>query len=222
MSILTKNPFERKQKGTVAILWIVCALCLFAAYSGCNKHVDNALDEDCECFPAKDFTSTGEARLMLDCPVFSFMEGVSMYSNCSDVYIIRGMALDEYEYGRNFKLLEDLKGNFPKNRNTFIVWGDGASPLELNRMDDMSRYGDQDVLIILLTPARDLSFMNPPGSWFEKPEDFTTIQCTMSVLKLSDGYVTGYLTPVEGFNYVEQTMQWSDFQRQLHKFLNIK
>ena len=223
MKILIKNPFKRKQKGTIVKLWIVCALCLLAVHSGCNKHVEKASDEDCECFPSVELTSMDDAKMMRDCLVSTFMEGISMYSNCCDVYIIRGLALDTYEYGRHFKLLEDLKGNFPKNMNTFIVWGDGFDKLETNRMDDMRLYGDQDVLIMLLTPTREsLSMLLPQESRFEKPEDFTTIPCTCSVLKLSDGYVTGCLTPEEGFNYVEQTMQWSDFQKVLHKILNIK
>ena len=224
MKKLIKIPFERKQKGTIVQLWFVCALCLLAVHSGCNKHVEKASDEDCECFPSVELTSMGDAKMMRDCIVSTFMEGVSMYSNCSDVFIIKGMALDVYEYGRHIKLLEDMRGNFPKNLNTFIVWGDGSSIIESNRMDDMRLYSDQDVLIMLLTPTRESLSMSMihPESWFEKPEDYTTIPCTCSVLKLSDGYVTGCLTPEEGFDYVEQTMQWSDFQKVLHKLLNIK
>jgi len=30
------------------------------------------------------------------------------------------------------------------------------------------------------------------------------------------------LLEYEGFNYVEQTIKWSDFQKELHKLLNIK
>jgi len=217
MKKVKKSPFERKQKGIVAILWVISVLWLFTAHSGCKKHLDNEMDNDCECFP-----SMGDSRMMLNCNVSSFLEGVSTYSNCNDLYIIIGIALDANEYGRSFKLFEDLKGNFPTNMNTFSVWGDGATTFELNRMDDLRMYGDQDVLIMLLTPARDLSYMTPEGTWIEKPEDFTTITCTKSVLKFSDGYVTGYLTPVEGFNFVEQKMKWSDFQKELHKLLNTK
>ena len=219
MNKLINNPFadRRLQKSTVAVLWIVCALCLFVAHFGCKKHVeDNVEDNVCECFPSR-----GDGRIALDCIVCSFLEGVSMYSKCSDLYVIKGIALDKYEYGCKIELLEDLKGNFPENLDTFIVWGDGNTALELNRMDDLRIYDDQDVLIMLLTPAHDLSEMTPAGTWFEKPEDFTTITCTKGVLKLSDGYVTGYLTPEDGFNY-EQTIQWLDFQNELHKLLNIK
>ena len=219
---LINNPFadRRLQKSTVAVLWIVCALCLFAAHFGCKKHVDNVdnVDNDCECFP-----SIGDGRISFNCMVSSFLEGVSMYSKCSDLYVIKGIALDKYEYGCKIELLEDLKGNFPENLDTFIVWGDGNTAFELNRLDYFSMYEDQDVLIMLLTHVRDLSEVIPPEeTWSEKPEDFTTIPCTKSILKLSDGYVTGYLTPVDSFTYLDQTMQWLDFQKKLHKLLNTK
>ena len=43
MNRFNKNPFARKQKGTVAILWIVCALWLFST-AGCSE-IENP-DED--------------------------------------------------------------------------------------------------------------------------------------------------------------------------------
>ena len=147
-----------------------------------------------------------------------------MYASDSKVYIIKGIILDKIEYGLNIKLVEDLKGNFPKNVNTFVLWGDGIPFLCSNRVDDLKKYNNQDVLIVLLTPAHDLpADMIPDGNtWFEEPEDYTTLTCTASVLKLSDGYVTGFIEPnnnKESEDIFLTIMSWGDFQKKLRKFL---
>ena len=152
-----------------------------------------------------------------DCFVSSFMEGVSMTSNNSNVYIIKGIVLDKIEYGLNVKLVEDLKGNFPENVNTFIAWGDGIPFIESDRPDKLTLYNNHDTLIMLLTPTFDLSCMMPPGhTWFEKPEDYTTLACICSVLKLSDGNVTVDILA----NY--ETMLYDDFKTKLNELLIIK
>ena len=122
-----------------------------------------------------------------DCVSSSFYEGISMYSNNNNVYIIKGIVLDKIEYGLSIKLVEDLKKNFPKDVSTFTVWGNGSTFIELNRLDNLALYNKQDVLIMLLTPTRDLlAEMVPQGhKWLEKPEDYATLGCTYSVLKLS-------------------------------------
>ena len=184
-----------------------------------------------------------------NCIVNSFMEGISMYSNYSNVYIIKGIVLDKIEYGLNIKLVEDLKGNFPINVNAFTVWGNGEPRNVTNgRQDNLTfLYKKQDVLIMHLTPARDLSFILPPEfTWLEKPEDYTTFDCTWSVLKLSEDYVIGVILPYdekkdrwwenmteeELHSYIESlpleeqktifmdTMPYNDFQKEINKLLN--
>ena len=136
----------------------------------------------------------------------SFLVGVKN-STESNTYIIKGIVLDKIEYGLSIRLVEDLKGNFPKNVDTFTAWGYGNSFLESNRSDRLILYNTQDVLIMHLAPVCDLSHMKPQGhTWFEKPEDYATLDCEPSVLKLSDGYVTGYLFPPK----ILDDRKWSD------------
>ena len=211
--ILIKNPFASTQKVAVSKLYIICLL--FFVVFGCSSYDDTCDESE---MPSSPMGS-------LDCKISTFMEGVSMYSEDSNVYIIKGIALDVYKYGRNIKFVEDLKGNFPKDVDTFIVWGaDDAFHyvnLELNRMDNLALYDNQDNLIMLLTHSNYLP-SDPESIWFEKPEDYTTLTCTFSVLRLSDGYVTGCLIPADGFDYVKQTMSWNDFQKELQKLLKSK
>jgi len=143
---------------------------------------------------------TTEPLINMNCAVNSFMEGVSNHSSDNNYYIIKGIVLGKSGYGLNIRLVEDLKGNFPKNRTTFIVWGDDNfkyNKFETNRLDDLTLYNNQDVLIMLLTPTRDLSHMNMGYTWFERPNDYCTLSCTHSVVKLSDDYVTGFILPYE-------------------------
>ena len=161
-------------------------------------------------------------KLAGNCMVYSFMEGVSTSSNNNDVYLIKGTVSDKVEYGINISLVEDLKGNFPKDVNKFTVWGDGHTFIELNRLDDLMLYKKQDVLIMLLTPTRDLSEMAPKGyKWLEKPEDYSTLTCTCSALKLSGDNVSGYILANEG-SYGIQTMKFDDFQKKITEILIIK
>jgi len=93
-----------------------------------------------------------------------------------------------------------------------------------DRMEILSFYDKQDTLIMHLTPARDLSEMTPPQyTWFEKPEDYTTLTCTFSVLKVSGDYVEGcILSPNDGIhNYINSTMLLKDFNEKLKRALHI-
>ena len=167
---------------------------------GCNKttKTENNPEENnpTEIKQEEDPSNKYPRPLAGSCDVSSFFEGLSKYYlNDSNVYIVKGIVLDKIEYGLNVKFVEDLKGNFPENVNTFIAWGAGTPHNSfLNRIDDFGIYDSQDVLIMLLTPSLFTAEMVPPNSdWFEKPEDYCTLSCTHSVLKLSDGNVTGYM-----------------------------
>ena len=232
-----ENYFGRISKKVVTFALCACTLAYMA--SGCGKQINSECED---CF----MSSRDNQSAVINCYVASFMEGISRYSKCSDLYIIKGIALNVYEYGLNIRLVEDIKGNFPKNIDTFIVWGDGNSIFCPNRMDNLIMYDNHDVLIMLLTKASDLSAdMIPQGHiWFEKPEDYATITCAYSVVKLSNGYVTGYIlpykerdawwekmSPMELTSYIEslplekqQTafmdiMPWRIFQKRLQKSL---
>ena len=155
--------------------------------------------------------------------VAPFIEGVSMYLRNDSVYVIKGIALDTYQYGRNIKLVEDLKGNFPKEINTFIAWGSGFGPIESARIGNLSEhYDNQDVLIMILTNYdyrfakfwKDLRYEEILGvPFFEKPEDFRTIGCTHAVLKLKDDIVTGSISRKD------HVMFWDEFYKILQEAL---
>ena len=217
MKTKQKNFAENNlQKTVVAILCIS-----FFITMGCEEN-KNDINRDFDAL--EECVMPSMSGMALDCYVSSFLEGASECSKCSNVYIIKGMALDSYEYGLNIKLVEDLGGNFPKNINTFIAWGDGNSFLCSNRLDRLDMYSSQDVLIMLLTPARELpADMIPDGNtWLEKPGDYTTLVCTASVLKLSGGYVTGFIEPNNNKKSDETfltIMSWKDFQKKLKKAL---
>jgi len=198
---------KRIQKIAVKTLYLSGSL-LFML-SGCENKIDKKNTCDCEL-------PTVRIGMSANCIVKSFLEGVSEYSYCSNTYVIKGVALDMYEYGRNIRFVEDLKGNFPENVRTFIVWGDGGYDFPQSRQDYLSIYNEQDVLIMHLAPAEEYKYELPPGvTWFEKPGDYSTFICTWSVLKLSDGYVTGNILS----NEYRSTMSWNDFHKELQKSL---
>ena len=183
---------------------------------GCNKTSEKEKEPE-----IKSSIEHLPPSIAVDCMASSFMEGISMYSNDNDLYIIKGIVLDNIEYGLKIKLIEDLKGNFPESVSEFIAWGNGNAFIELNRLDNLTLYSKQDELYMLLTPTRDiLAEMVPPDSkWLEKAEDYTTLNCTFSVLKLSDGYVSGYILANNGLYDNEQTMSHNDFQKKLNELL---
>ena len=148
--IVYKNPFAGWRKVAVVALWVLFVLIFMAL--GCRKLKNNTFEfEECIIPSMGDNQSFGYPPLALDCSVTSFLDGVSRYSKCSNTYLIKGIALDAFEYGRNIKLVEDLKGNFPKNVGTFIAWGNGQPGITLERETNLSVCVDnQDVLILHL------------------------------------------------------------------------
>ena len=201
---------------------MLCAS-LFTAF-GCGVQMsENQTDEECieEWIMAKGGPSMDHPLTSVSCgEEISFIDAVSRYSRCSNVYLIKGIALDAVEYGRNIRFVEDLKGNFPKNVSTFIAWGGGHGFITL-RIDNLAfDYDNHDTLILLLLPATDSQFKELPTgyTWFEKTGDFCLLPaCIRSVLKLSDnGDVSGsILSNVD-------TMPWSTFQKHLKKSLKNK
>ena len=189
-----------RQKYTGVVLCMLCSI--FFIVTNCEKQKNHAC-EDC-------IILSSVSGMTTDCRVASFMEGVSKYSNCCNLYVIRGIAMEGHEYGRKFMLVEDLKGNFPKNVHTFIAWGASQSEgIVSERVEHMFMYTEQSELIMLLSPVQE-------PTRFESLEDYTTLSCTHSVLRLSDGNVSGNILDKDGYIVI---MKWKDFQKKLKKEL---
>jgi len=146
-----------------------------------------------------------------DCHLASFLVNYSENYKKADVYFIRGIATKlKHEGGLNIKLIEDLKGNFPKNVTTITVWGGynpGQGKMTIERLDNFSIYKNQDMLLMLLTPSTIWKYNSEP----EKKGDYATIGCAYSVLKLSNGYVTGVIIPDEDRWYPWKDMSEEEF-----------
>jgi hypothetical protein len=101
-----------------------------------------------------------EPEPLLDCFPISFKETYLENFPKDDVFFIKGVALDTYEYGRNIKLVDDLKGNFTDKSLTFFIWGDGYPSgksgfvdLESDRVDYITKYQKNDTLIMFIKKA---------------------------------------------------------------------
>ena len=195
----------------------IIAIMLVAGILGCEKKEDK-ISADIKCI----FHAT-------------FFESVSFYLYNNDTYIIKGIVLDKKGQGLNIKLIEDLKGNFPKGVNDFIAYGKSSVYINTSflRRDDLSLYDKQDVLIMHMTKAR------------EPLNSYATIDCDHSIVKLSDDYVTGHILSYEGFEWREDmpleeltqyvgslvlreqqniidTIPLDDFQKKLNELLTSK
>jgi len=154
---------------------------------------------------------------------YTFIDGIASHLHRDDVFVIKGEALDVYEYGRKIRLIEDLKGNFPENVDKFMAWGGGfgvppyTPGLEEARSDFLaSDYKNKDTLVMLLTNydknlAQVFELYTLQGiSFLEKPEDYRTFGCTNSVLKLSGDVVTGK-TNIFPWDENSKILPWDDF-----------
>jgi len=209
------------------IFILTALLCLFGFVVACKDDgaaiddpYNNFIDWETYYYDCDDITK-GKIDILLSCEFIPFIENFRCNFRCNEVYFIKGIAQDiVYEYGRNIKLIEDLKGNFPKNITTFTAWGDGYTYIELNRVDFLDRYENQDTLLMLLRSTR----YNPKSDsshipFYEREGDYTTMTCAYSVLKLANSNVSGYILPISetGLKIIN-TMQYSD----LIKLLKLK
>jgi hypothetical protein len=182
---------------------LIVFVLLFSGCSSCTTKTDNTPCLDVLCFAS------------------SFSENYLKNFDNKNVYYIKGIAMDKIDYGRKIKLIEDLKGNFPENVETFIAWGDAAC-MAIIRPDELWLYDKQDTLLMLLSPADRSHAANfaaccPKQNFPEKNGDYTTITCSYSVLRLTnDGNVTGFISPYkEGIGMIEETMSWEELQELL-------
>ena len=134
------------------------------------------------------------------------------FSHDDNVFFIKGVASDVYEYGRNIKVIEDLKGNFV-DKSSIFVWGSGYLSdtsivhvaTDPPRLDKITEYHDGYTLILFC-------YKNST----EKSGDYATLYGQCSVLKFSNGYVIGRITSYYCENG-EETMLWEELQKELQE-----
>ena len=149
-----------------------------------------------------------------DCSETSFKENYLKNFQKNEVFFIKGVALDVFEYGRTIKVIEDLKGNYTGESSIF-VWGTGfpsnvsefEACMTVERWDIITQYQENDTLLILVSPVVFENCLETFG-------DYATITCAYSVLKLLNGFVTGYIHPW-GDLWGETTMPWEELQELL-------
>ena len=129
-----------------------------------------------------------------------------------DIFFIKGIAGEVHEHGRIIEVIEDLKGNFD-GESSIVVWGRGSYTVldEIiwdTRTDNIIQYQEQDTLIMLVGSP------NVIEGGIEATGDYATLGCAVSVLKLSNGYVTGR---IDGTTIVidERSMEWEELQADL-------
>jgi len=155
----------------------------------------------------------------VDCGDDSFFTENYLKNIQSDkIFFIKGVALDTYMYGRNVRIIEDLKGNF-SGKSSIFVWG-----IELgtgikcfgvrHKVDYINHHDINDTLVMILEEARKRFHGD-----VEKRGDYTTIACEISVLKLSNDTVTGRI--YHSYPYA-QTALWTELQKELNNKLNKK
>lgn len=175
-------------------LYIVSLLNILLIFAGCNRY-----DEPASC---------------LECAGFPFIQTHLINLQDDGVFLFKGVALDVAQHGREIKVVEDLKGNFVGKSSVF-VWGKSSTSFCDNkgrqdgRLDDITQYHKNDTLIMLI----DNKIHNNYNRAVERPNDYKTIGCCYSVLKLSNSIVSGYITSC----YIgEETIQLEEFQKLLN------
>jgi hypothetical protein len=142
-----------------------------------------------------------------DCSPQPFSETYAKYKNASDTYFIKGEVVDVVQHGNKIKIIQDFKNNFEDN-TIITVWGSGKI---CNRMDPLYDNHRTDTLLLLIRKT-DLSesLLCPQCEHYEQPDDYMTMGCYYSVLKLSNGTVSGKITDA----YRDDIMLWADFVTQ--------
>ena len=154
--------------------------------------------------------SQDEPIICIDCAEFPFTQTYLRNLHDDEIFLIKGVALDVAKHGRDIKVLEDLKGNFV-GKSSIFVWGNSNTSFCDNkdrqdgRIDDLTQYHKNDTLIMLI----DNKVHNHYNRAIERPNDYKTIGCCFSILKLSKDYVSGYITSCCSG---EELMSWDEFQ----------
>lgn len=145
-----------------------------------------------------------------DCEIITFNSNYSSSYNNTDVYFIKGVKLKTVYHGIQIKILEDFKRNLYEN--TIFVWcSDGNS----FRVENSAWYNDNDTLYMLIKKTdlegNDPGDLNEIPDDLEKPNDYMPIHCAYSILKYSNGFITGKITSIQQ----DTTISVSDFFNQL-------
>jgi hypothetical protein len=162
------------------------------------------------CESDHDFTSCA------DCETSTFKQTYLRYFQDDEVFLIKGVALDVAKHGREIKVVEDMKGNF-SGKSSVFVWGAGSTSScddqgrQDMRIDNITQYHENDTLIMLITNKVLKQF-----NWdIERPNDYKTLGCCYSILKLSDGYVTGNM------DYWQNKVPWEELQEELEELQTL-
>jgi hypothetical protein len=140
--------------------------------------------------------------LRSSCMPASFADAYAKITE-EEVFFIRGEVLEVIHHGNRIKIMEDLKGNFDGDP-VFTVWGAGAVSA---RVDKLADNDVNDTLLVLMkkTDLEENIFCLHCGQ-YENAEDFMTLGCSPSALKLSGGSVSGILLKAGQ----KATMRWSE------------
>ena len=153
-----------------------------------------------------------EPVLCVDFLTFPFKQTYLRYFQDEEIYFIKGVALDVNKHGREIKIIEDLKGNFA-DKSSIFVWGTTGNQCGNPdaRMDYITQYNKNDTLIMFIEKASKRFNFN---GGIERHSDYTVLGGYSSVVKLSNGYVTGYI------NNWGVDILWDELQEELQMRLN--
>jgi hypothetical protein len=172
-----------------------------------------SIECDCEC-DTKEPNENEEPIECADIHAFTFTQTYLKYLQDDDVFFIKGVASDVNNHGREIKIIEDLKGNLV-GKSSIFVWGQSSTSFCDNkrrqdlRLDDLTQYQKNDTLIMFIHNKVTENF-----NWeIERSTDYKTLGACASVLKLSNGYVTGYV------NYWGVVVSWKELQEELQMLL---
>ncbi|MDR0733151.1 MAG: hypothetical protein LBF08_03700 [Dysgonamonadaceae bacterium] len=142
-----------------------------------------------------------------DCDPQPFSVTYASYKNDPDIYFIKGEVVDVVQHGNEIKIIQDFKNNFESN-TIITVWGSGRI---CPRIDPLYKNHRTDTLLLFIKKTDLLeNLLCPQCEHYEQPDDYMTMGCYFSVLKLSNGTVSGRITDIYG----DTTMLWADFVTQ--------
>ena len=147
----------------------------------------------------------------------TFKQTYLKYFQDDEVFLIKGVALNVDKHGREIKVIEDLKGNL-EGKSSIFVWGMSSTSFCDNkgrqdlRLDDLTQYQENDTLVMFITNKVSENF-----NWdIERSNDYKTLGACFSILKFSNGYVTG---TINNWSY---DVPWKDLQEELQTLLNLE
>jgi hypothetical protein len=126
----------------------------------------------------------------------SLLDNIRYAKHSTNVFFIKGVKLKTIYHGIQLKILEDFKQNLQKD--TIMVWcSDGNS----FRVENSAWYNDNDTLYMLITKTdlegNDPGDLNEIPDDLEKPNDYMPIHCAYSILKYSNGFITGKISSIQ-------------------------